>query len=198
MLKRLLDIVISFVALVILLPLFLLISILIKFISSGPIFFLGARSGLKGKIFYIYKFRSMIVGAEKKGAAVTAADDFRITWIGKILRRTKIDELPQLFNVLKGDMSLVGPRPETPKITKLYNEQQREILNILPGITDFASIANIDEEKMLEGSRDPEKDYIEKILPQKIQLQFKYLHERNLLVDFKIILLTIKKIFFRN
>lgn len=198
MLKRLFDIVSTSIALILLSPLFFVISIVVAFTSPGPIFFLGERTGKGGKVFFIYKFRSMITGAEKKGAAITASDDNRITGIGRILRRTKIDELPQLLNVLKGDMSIVGPRPETPKITCLYSEKDKEILNIRPGITDYASIANIDEEKILAGSLDPEKDYLERILPDKLKLQFKYMKEQSFLTDLKIIFLTIKKIIIRN
>ena len=149
MLKRLVDITLSSVALIILSPLFFVVAILIKLDSHGPVFFRGTRIGKDGSPFRIYKFRTMVANAEKIGGPSTPADDPRLTKIGKILRRYNLDELPQFINVLNGEMSIVGPRPEVPQYVKIFTEEEREILTVRPGITDWASIWNPDEGAVL-------------------------------------------------
>lgn len=193
-LKRLIDFILSLVGLIILLPVFIVIAILIKKEDGGSIFFRQTRVGQNGKIFKIYKFRTMVENAEKLGAQITKGDDPRITKIGKILRKYKLDELLQLINVLKGEMSLVGPRPEVPKYVNAYKEKYKEILKVKPGITDFAALEYIDEERLLKGAKDPEKIYIEKILPEKIKYYEKYIKQMSFLTDLKIILKTILRI----
>ena len=193
MLKRLFDLLLSSVGLVLLSPVILVLAFLIKLHDRGPVFYRGERVGRKGKVFRIYKFRSMVVNAEKTGVSSTAKEDPRITPIGRFLRKTKLDELPQLLNVLTGEMSIVGPRPEVKKFTDLYTNEEKALLTLRPGITDYASLWDINEAEVLAGSSDPDKDYLEKIRPEKIRLQLKYERERSLLTDIKIILLTIRK-----
>lgn len=196
--KRGFDFLLSILGVIILLPILLLIAILVKLSSAGPIFFVQERVGKNGKIFLIYKFRTMIVAAESLGPKITTAQDKRITFIGKLLRKTKLDELPQLFNVIIGDMSLVGPRPEVPEYVALYDPATRNtILSVKPGITDYASILMIDENTVLAKVIDPQAEYINKILPKKLELSMKYIQEQSLFLDIKIIFLTIFKIFLR-
>ena len=151
MLKRLFDIIVSGFALILFSPVFLVFAWRIKSFDNGPVFYRGERTGLKGKMFRIYKFRSMVVDAEKTGVLSTAKEDSRIIPIGKFLRKTKLDELPQLVNVFIGDMSIVGPRPEVKRFTDMYNNEEKKLLNIRPGITDYASIWNSDEGEILKG-----------------------------------------------
>jgi len=192
MLKRLVDITLSSVALIILSPLFFVVAILIKLDSHGPVFFRGTRIGKDGSPFRIYKFRTMVDNAEKIGGPSTPADDPRLTKIGKILRRYNLDELPQFINVLNGEMSIVGPRPEVPQYVKIFTEEEREILTVRPGITDWASIWNPDEGAVLAGSDDPEKEYLEKIWPEKHRLELEYVQNHSLWIDFKIMFTTLK------
>lgn len=192
--KRLFDVICATVGLILLSPILLWITWKIKAEDDGPVFYRGVRVGLHGKPFRIFKFRTMVVNAEKSGAASTPDDDPRITKTGTVLRRYKIDELPQLINVLVGDMSIVGPRPEVKKFTDLYTEEEKVILTVRPGITDWASIRNADEGALLRGSDDPDKDYMEKIRPEKLRLQLKYVRERSFLTDINIFFLTIKTI----
>ncbi|NPA51580.1 MAG: sugar transferase [Aquificae bacterium] len=192
--KRILDFVLSLIGLIILLPVFVIVAVLIKKEDGGAVFFRQERVGQNGKLFKIYKFRTMVENAEKLGAQVTKGDDPRITKIGKILRKYKIDELPQLINVLKGEMSLVGPRPEVPKYVKAYPKDYAEILKVKPGITDYASLEYIDEEKLLKGAENPEEVYIKQILPEKIKFYKKYLKEISFTTDLKLILRTILRI----
>jgi len=194
MLKRLFDITASTVGLLVLSPFLVLIALRVRFEDGGPVFYRGLRVGLHGKTFRIFKFRTMVVDAEKIGGSSTSDDDRRITRVGKFLRKYKLDELPQLINVLVGDMSLVGPRPEVKKFTDMYTDEEKVILTVRPGITDWASLWNPDEGVLLKGSLDPDKDYIEKIRPEKIRLQLKYVRERSFLTDIKIIFLTLKTI----
>ena len=193
MLKRIFDIILSLFGLIILLPFMLIIAILIKIDSKGPIFFKQIRVTKNGREFKILKYRTMRVGSDKY-SQITVGKDERITKIGSFLRKYKLDEIPQLINVLIGDMSLVGPRPEVPKYVALYTDEQKEILKVRAGITDYASIEFSDENDLLASEKNPEEAYIEKIMPKKIELNKKYLSEISVLTDIRIILLTIKKI----
>ena len=192
-LKRLFDIVASFCGIVILFPLIVIVSILIKLTSKGPLLFKQVRVTKNGRLFKIYKFRTMRENSEGN-KQITVGNDSRITGIGHILRKTKLDELPQLFNVLKGEMSLVGPRPEVPKYVELYTEEQREILKVSAGITDYASIYFSNESELLGEAENPEEFYIKKIMPYKIELNKKYIKEIGIVTDIKLIILTILKI----
>lgn len=196
MIKRFFDIIFSFFGLVIIFPLLLIIALAIKLNSPGPAFYRGERVGKNGKPFRIFKFRTMVIDAEKIGGSSTAADDKRLLKIGPFLKRFQLDELPQLINVLKGEMSFVGPRPEVKiYIDMLSKEEKKAILSVKPGMTDFASLWNFHESEILKGSNDPEKTYQEKIRPKKIELQLKYVRERNFWLDIKLIFKTIFKIF---
>lgn len=193
MLKRIFDTTLSLFGLIILLPFMLIIAILIKIDSKGPIFFKQIRVTKGGREFKILKYRTMRAGSDKY-SQITVGKDERITKIGSFLRKYKLDEIPQLINVLIGDMSLVGPRPEVPKYVVLYTDEQKEILKVRAGITDYASIEFSDENDLLASEKNPEEAYIEKIMPKKIELNKKYLSEISVLTDIRIILLTIKKI----
>ena len=196
MIKRIFDIIFAFVGLLFTLLLMGLISLLIKFDSRGPVFYRGIRIGRLGKPFRIFKFRSMVENAEELGGPSTAGDDPRLTKIGKFLKKYQLDELPQLINVLRGEMSLVGPRHEVkPYIDMLPEEQKNVILSIKPGMTDLASLWNFHESEVLKGSPDPEKAYLEKIRPEKIRLQLEYVKNRSFWLDLKIVFKTIWKIF---
>ena len=192
MTKRLFDVIFSLAGVVLLFPVLLLVALLVKLDSKGPVFFRQERIGQGFKPFIIVKFRTMVTDACRKGPLVTSGGDRRITKIGKFLRRTKIDELPQLLNVLKGDMSLVGPRPEVAKYVEIFSDDFREVLKVRPGITDFAALEYSDEEEILKKYADPEEGYIREILPAKIKLYKKYLRERGLLTDIKLIVLTLR------
>jgi lipopolysaccharide/colanic/teichoic acid biosynthesis glycosyltransferase len=192
--KRLFDICFSFALIIVLLPLAIVVSLWIVFDDFGSPFFVQQRVGLGGKNFGLLKFRSMKKNAESKGQLTVGMKDNRITRSGYFIRKYKIDELPQLINVFLGEMSLVGPRPEVPKYVLLYNEEQQNVLSIKPGITDFASIEYVRENELLSASSDPEKTYIEEIMPAKLELNLKYLREQSFLTDMKIILQTIKAI----
>ena len=190
-LKRAMDIVISGGALLVIWPVLLLIALAIKIDDPGPVFYRQVRVGKDGKEFRIFKFRTMVVDADKKGLAITVGRDNRITRMGRLLRKTKLDELAQLINVFIGEMSFVGPRPEVPKYVNMYTPYQRQVLLVCPGITDYASIAYRNENDMLEGAEDPEKMYIDVIMPDKIELNMKYLREISPLADIRLILSTI-------
>ncbi|MGE5583723.1 MAG: sugar transferase [Bacillota bacterium] len=190
--KRVFDLVFTIPGIVLLLPLMLLITIFIKTDSPGPAIFKQKRVGKNGRIFEIYKFRSMAAGTEKLGKYFTAENDKNITRVGKVLRKLKLDELPQLFNVLKGEMSLVGPRPMIPEIVSHYPTVIKDVvLSVKPGITDFASIAYIEEGKLLEVAQNPGKLYIQIIIPAKLRFYAQYVQTHNIWLDFKIVLLTI-------
>ena len=188
---RLFDILFSFLGLLFLSPVFLLLYIAIRLESKGDGFYKQLRVGLNGKDFYVYKFRSMRIGSDKQGLITVGGHDPRITRIGYSIRKYKLDELPQLFNVLKGDMSLVGPRPEVRKYVDLYTEEQKQVLSVRPGITDYASIEYVDENTILGQAEDAEKAYVELILPDKIRYNMKYTEHRSVTEYFKIIFLTI-------
>ena len=192
---RFFDIFLSSIGLIILSPALLVIYILIKLGSKGPGFYSQKRIGKDGKPFNLLKFRSMRIGADKGHLITVGGRDSRITQVGFFLRKYKLDELPQLFNVLKGDMSLVGPRPEVEKYVRLYTPEQRVVLNVRPGITDYASIAFSNENEILGQAEDPEKMYIEEIMPKKIEQNLRYINNHSLSQYFKIIFLTFQKIF---
>ena len=192
MLKRLFDTVFSFIGLVVFLPLMATIVILIRKEDGGSVFYRGIRVGRYERPFKISKFRTMVVNAEKLGGPSTAGDDPRVTKIGRFLRKYKLDELPQLINVLKGEMSFVGPRPEVPMEVEAYNDEERRILTVNPGITDYASLKFHNEGEILRGSSDPHQTYREKIRPEKLRLALKYVEEQSFSVDLKMIFETIK------
>ena len=191
---RLFDIFFSALGLIILFPFFIVFYLLIRIDSKGGAFYIQERIGKNGKPFGLYKFRSMRVGSDAEGLLTVGERDNRITRIGYVLRKTKIDELPQLLNVLKGDMSLVGPRPEVRKYTDMYTEEQRKVLCVRPGITDYASIEYVNENELLSKADDPERMYIEKVMPDKIKLNMKYLEHYTVGEYFKIIFLTFKSL----
>lgn len=193
-LKRIFDLLVSFMGIVILSPVFIIASIAIKLDSKGKILFLQKRVGRYGKEFNIYKFRTMVTDAEKMGKQITVGKDSRITKVGAFLRKFKIDELPQLFNVFKGDMSLVGPRPEVPKYVSLYNEEQRRVLEVRPGITDMASLRYKDENDILGNVENPEEYYINIIMKDKLNLNLEYIEKSNIFFDIYLIIKTIIKI----
>lgn len=192
--KRIFDIVASCSVLVLLSPLFIIISIWIALDSKGGIFYRQIRIGKNEKEFQLYKFRSMAVGSDKSGQ-LTIGEDARITKSGKFIRKTKIDEFPQLLNIIFGDMSIVGPRPEVPKYVALYSDEQKKVLSIRPGLTDYASLEYFDEQSILGQSKDPEKAYISEIMPAKLKLNLRYIDEQSFVTDLKIIFKTIGKIF---
>jgi lipopolysaccharide/colanic/teichoic acid biosynthesis glycosyltransferase len=194
MCKRTFDILLSLLALIVLLPVFLIIGLIIKMDSRGPVFFRQQRIGKDYRSFRIFKFRTMYPGAEQQGM-LTIGRDQRITRIGHFLRRYKLDELPQLFNVLIGDMSLVGPRPEVSQYVALYNDEQKKILKVKPGITDLASIEFANENEMLAGCSNPEEKYIREIMPAKLRLNLRYLERQNLLTDLQILAKTFWRVF---
>ena len=196
--KRAIDISFSLVGLIVLTPVFLVVLILIKIDSPGPVFYKQIRVGKDGKEFFIYKFRKMYHSQNIKGPNVTITNDVRLTKFGRVLMKHKIDELPQIWNVLKGDMSIVGPRPELPCFVKLYTEEQWEILKVRPGITDYATIDYIDEGELLGQSKDPEKFYIEMLMGKKLVQNTKYINEMSVYTDIKIIFATLSKIFRRR
>lgn len=192
MLKRLFDLIVASVTLVVLTPPLLVLALWIRIDSPGPVFYRGLRVGRGGRPFRIFKFRTMVANAEALGGPSTADDDPRITRAGRWIRKRKLDELPQLLNVLRGEMSLVGPRPEVPQYVALMAPEERSlILSVRPGMTDWASLWDIDEGALLAGSADPEKVYLERIRPQKIRLQLEYVRRRSMLVDLVIILQTL-------
>lgn len=191
--KRTFDFIVSLIGIIILSPIFIIVSIAIKLDSKGSILFLQKRVGRFGKEFSIYKFRTMVVDAEKLGKQITVGKDNRITKVGAFLRKFKIDELPQLFNVLKGDMSLVGPRPEVPKYVALYNEEQKKVLEVRPGITDIASLRYKDENDILGKVDNPEEYYINVIMKDKLSLNLEYIERGNIFFDIYLIIKTIIK-----
>ncbi len=194
--KRFFDFVASGIGLLLASPIFAILAIAIKKESSGPVFYRGVRVGLHGKPFRIFKFRSMVRDAEKVGASSTNASDARVTKTGKLIRRFKLDEISQLLNVFVGDMSLVGPRPEVQKFVDIYTDEEKAILSVRPGITDWSSLKFHNEGEIIEqsGIADADVAYAKLIRPEKLRLQLKYVRERNMWVDLKIILQTIAKV----
>ena len=193
---RILDIVFSFVGIILLLPFFIIIAVIIKLTSKGPVLYKQSRVGLNGDVFNVLKFRTMRTNSDKWGLLTVGGRDPRITTVGFFLRRYKLDELPQLLNVFIGDMSLVGPRPEVKKYVDLYTLEQRKVLSIRPGITDWASIKYRDENIILGGSSDPEKIYIDKVMPDKLNYNLVYINNYCAREYFKIIFITIWSVVF--
>jgi lipopolysaccharide/colanic/teichoic acid biosynthesis glycosyltransferase len=198
MLKRLTDIIFSLVGLILLSPLLLLIAAYVAVDSRGPVLYRQKRIGLRGKEFTLLKFRTMRVNSDRAGLLTVGGKDPRITRAGILLRKYKIDELPQLFNVLGGSMSLVGPRPEVKKYVDLYSPSQREVLSVKPGITDYASLIYFEENELLAKSDQPELTYINEIMPAKLELNRKYIAEKSFVTDMKIIGSTVRRIFKRS
>jgi len=190
--KRVVDVAVSALALALLWPLGLLIGAAVTLGDGGPAFFRQERVGRGGRTFRMWKFRTMIVGAERSGRHLTVGDDPRVTRVGAVLRRTKLDELPQLLNVLRGEMSLVGPRPEVPRYVAFYTAEERAVLRLTPGITDPASLRYRDESQELAASADPERTYIEHIVPEKIRLNLAYASRATWLTDMGVIWATLR------
>lgn len=190
MMIRLLDLFASVTGLALLSPLLVLIAIAIKLDSPGSVFFRGQRVGRGGRLFKIYKFRSMMADAAQKGPGITTAGDPRITRVGEVLRRTKLDELPQLINVVRGEMSLVGPRPEDLRYVPLYTPEQRRVLSVRPGMTSPASLRFRHEEELLQGE-DWERAYLSEVLPAKLQIELEYLERRSVWTDLRVIVQTV-------
>ena len=194
MIKRIFDFTISFISLLILFPILFLVSLIIKFTSLGPVFYKQVRVGRGNKDFKIFKFRTMHIDADKMGLLTIGGRDPRVSYVGYYLRKYKLDELPQLINVFKGDMSFVGPRPEVRQYVNLYSETQKKVLDVKPGITDLASIEFKDENEILSEQEDPNQYYIVVIMPQKLKINLKYIENRNLVKDVGVIVKTFKAI----
>jgi lipopolysaccharide/colanic/teichoic acid biosynthesis glycosyltransferase len=194
MLKRLLDILASSVALILLFPLLFILGVAVAVTSPGGAFFRQVRVGKDGREFRLLKFRSMRPGSEAGGQITVGTRDPRITDVGHFLRKTKLDELPQLINILKGDMSVIGPRPEVPKYVALYSSEQRKVLSVRPGLSSLASIAYINENEVLGRSNDPERTYIEEVMPAKLELDLRYVREQGLAMDLRIIASTLARL----
>lgn len=195
--KRAIDLVLSTAGLVVLLPLLVVVAILIKLDSRGPVFYRQVRVGHRGRPFTILKLRSMYVESDRTGGALTVRSDPRVTRVGRWLRRSKLDELPQLVNVLLGHMSLVGPRPEVPKYVALYTPEQRRVLEVRPGITDLASITFRDENDLLNAADDPERVYVDEILPKKLAISLEYVDRRGIIEDFRIMWHTVSRVWLK-
>lgn len=191
--KRIFDIIASLSVLLVLFPVLLAIALWIALESKGGVFYKQIRIGKNRKEFGLFKFRSMRKDADKAGQ-LTIGDDNRVTKAGRFIRKYKLDELPQLINIIKGEMSVVGPRPEVPKYVKYYTVEQLHVLSVLPGLTDYASIEYLDEQKVLGAADNPEKTYMEEVMPKKLALNLKYIEERSFLLDIKLIFRTIAKI----
>ncbi len=193
--KRMLDLFASFIGIVFLLPIFLLLSLVIIFFNGWPVFYLQDRVGVNGRAFKLFKFRTMRPQSDAKGLLTVGSNDSRITGIGRILRKYKLDELPQLWNVLKGEMSLVGPRPEVSRYVELYNIDQRRVLSVKPGITDKASLLFFNENELLSQTDHPEQYYIDHVMPEKLRINLEYIDNQSFLLDLQIIFMTILRIF---
>lgn len=192
--KRTLDLIFSLIGLFLLAPMFLVLIVIISLESAGGPFYSQERIGKNGVPFKLFKFRSMKLNSDRAGLITVGAHDSRITKSGRFIRKFKLDEFPQLFNVLTGEMSIVGPRPEVAKYVALYTPEQKKVLTVLPGLTDYASLEYFDENELLAESEDPEKTYIEEVLPEKIRLNLKYIEDQSTSTDLKIILKTLGKI----
>ncbi len=195
MAKRALDVVAAGVGLVVLSPVLALVALAILVTSGRPVIYAGERVGKDFQRFRMWKFRTMVRDAEASGVTSTASDDPRITRVGRVLRRSKLDELPQLLNVLRGEMSLVGPRPEVPEFADMLTGDERAVLSVRPGITDLASLWDVDEGAILAGQPDPDEAYLRLIRPGKVALQLQYVHERSMWLDLKILARTLAAVF---
>jgi lipopolysaccharide/colanic/teichoic acid biosynthesis glycosyltransferase len=193
--KRALDLVGAGAGVVLLSPLLLVVALLVKAEDGGPVFFRQERVGYRGHPFWIWKFRTMFPGAELQGLPLTVGRDARVTRVGSWLRRLKLDELPQLFNVLAGEMTLVGPRPEVPRYVASYGLEQRRVLELVPGITDEASIRYLDESALLAAAADPEQVYVNEIIPEKIRLNLAYAAHATVWTDLRVIMATVRRLF---
>jgi len=194
MVKRVFDVVFSVFGFVVALPIILIIAILIKKEDEGPVFYRGSRVGKNGKIFRMFKFRTMVLNADKIGGPSTSADDPRLTKIGKFIRSHNLDELPQFIDILMGNMSFVGPRPEVPSEVETYPEETKKIiLSVKPGLTDFATLEDIHEEEILKGAVDPHQAYRELIKPKKLKLAVEYVQKKSFFLDIKILVKTFLK-----
>ena len=196
--KRILDIVFSLLVIAVGLPFGLVIALLIVLDSKGSVIYRQSRVGRNNVDFRLYKFRTMCVAADRGSLITVGADDARITRVGAFLRKFKIDEFPQFLNILKGEMSIVGPRPEVRKYVDLYTPEQMRVLSVRPGLTDYASIRYVNENELLATSDNPEQTYIQEIMPDKLNLSLKYIDEKSFHTDCKIILETLKAILVRN
>jgi lipopolysaccharide/colanic/teichoic acid biosynthesis glycosyltransferase len=196
--KRFFDFIISLIGLLILSPVFIILSLIVIVDSRGGAFFHGVRVGRHGKLFKIFKFRSMIKDAEGKGKWNVGDNDNRITRFGHFLRKSKLDELPQLINVLIGDMSIVGPRPELLYYVNMYTEREKVILNLKPGITDWASVTHFKQFINFTKSKDSDREYLEHIRPLKLELQLYYYEHKSFVTDMRILFFTLIKVFHRN
>ena len=195
---RVFDILFSIIVVIVLFPFLIIIAAVIKITTAGDIFFIQKRVGQSGKDFNLYKFRTMHKDADTKGLLTVGGRDSRITKVGYLLRKFKVDELPQLINIIAGDMSIVGPRPEVRKYVQMYDDEQLKVLYVKPGLTDFASLEFINENELLAMSSNPEQLYIEKIMPAKLLLNKKFIDNRGIKIYFEVIIKTIKKIFFER
>ena len=193
--KRVFDIVSSLLVLIIFSPFFFIISIIILLESKGGVIYKQIRIGKNETPFYLLKFRTMKVDSDKQGLLTIGKNDSRITRFGKFLRKSKLDEIPQLFNIIKGDMSVVGPRPEVPKYVAYYNSEQKKVLSVRPGLTDYASLVYINENELLGGTENAEQVYITQIMPDKLKLNLQYLNDHSFLLDIKLIFKTIFQLF---
>jgi lipopolysaccharide/colanic/teichoic acid biosynthesis glycosyltransferase len=198
MIKRMFDLLLAFVGLIFISLFLVVIALCIKLDSPGPVFYRGLRVGRAGKVFRIFKFRTMVMDAERIGASSTPDDDPRVTRTGRLLRKYKLDELPQLFNVLNGTMSMVGPRPQVGWMVERYSPDERAILSLRPGITDYSSLKFRNEGEILRGSADPDRAYLEKIHPEKMKLSLQYLQDNSLWLDCKILMQTLAVLFLRS
>jgi lipopolysaccharide/colanic/teichoic acid biosynthesis glycosyltransferase len=197
MTKRLFDIIFSIIGLIIASPIIFVIVLLIKKEDRGPVFYRGKRVGKNGKIFRMFKFRSMVLNADKIGGPSTSADDFRLTKIGKFIRNHNLDEIPQFIDILRGTMSFVGPRPEVPSEVETYSEDIKKIiLSVKPGLTDLATLEDVHEEEILKGAKDPHQAYRELIKPRKIKLAVEYVNKRSFMLDIEILVKTFLKALF--
>lgn len=196
--KRLFDILFSLIVLTLGLPFALIIALLILADSKGRVLYKQSRVGRNNVDFQLYKFRTMCTDADKGSLITVGGDDARITKVGRFLRKYKVDEFPQFLNILKGEMSIVGPRPEVRKYVNMYTPEQMRVLSVRPGLTDYASIRYVNENELLATSPDPEKTYIEEIMPDKLKLNLKYIDEQSVGTDLRIILMTLKAILIRN
>ena len=192
--KRLFDILSSAIALILLSPILIVIAVGIIIDSKGGVFYKQKRIGKNGKAFMLYKFRSMRTGADRKGLITVGLNDDRTTKVGRFIRKYKLDELPQLINILKNEMSVVGPRPEVEKYVQLYTAEQRKVLSVKPGLTDLASLAYINENEILGRAKDPEKTYVEQIMPAKLRLNLEYIEKQSFWFDLQIIAKTLMRI----